>query len=67
MKSLQHALDEYLALRRGLGFKLTEAGWRLRRFVAFADARGATFITRQLALEWRCYRTPRDEVREHVV
>ena len=45
MKPLPAALDEYLALRRSLGYKLCEEGHLLRQFVAFARERGAEFIT----------------------
>jgi integrase len=49
---LRAALDEYLALRRSLGFKLRLAGCLLERFVEFADNQGAEFITRELAVAW---------------
>ena len=35
----QHA-EDYLAIRRGLGFKLTTEHRALRRFVAFLDDAG---------------------------
>jgi hypothetical protein len=52
MKPLPVALDEYLALRRSLGYKLWEECRLLRQFVAFAGERGAEFITTDLALTW---------------
>jgi integrase/recombinase XerD len=52
MSPLRQALEEYLAVRRALGFKLCEAGYVLRRFVAFAEAQGASAITTELALAW---------------
>jgi len=52
MKPLPAALDEYLALRRSLGYKLCEEGSLLRQFLAFAGERGAEFITTDLALTW---------------
>lgn len=52
MSPLRVALDEYLALRRSLGFKLRLAGRLLERFVEFADSQGAEFITCELALQW---------------
>jgi len=52
MTPLGQAIQDYLALRRSLGFKLREAGICLTKFAAFLDARGATHITTALALEW---------------
>lgn len=52
MKILREALDDYLALRRGLGFKLRSDGVRLQNFIAFMERKNATFITTRLALEW---------------
>jgi integrase/recombinase XerD len=52
MKPLPAALDDYLALRRSLGYKLCDEGRLLRQFVAFAGERVAEFITTDLALTW---------------
>jgi hypothetical protein len=52
MNTLRGALQEYLALRRGLGFKMHAAGLVLPRFVAFMAEHQALHITRRLALEW---------------
>lgn len=52
MSPLRQALEEYLAVRRALGFKLREAGRALRLFVEFAEEKGASFITTELALSW---------------
>ena len=52
MNTLHEALQEYLALRRGLGFKLRDAGILLPRFVAFMEEHQALHITTRLALEW---------------
>ena len=52
MNPMGHAIQDYLALRRSLGFKLRDAGLCLSKFAAFLEARGATHITTQLALEW---------------
>jgi len=52
MTGLTKALDEYLALRRALGFKLRVTAQQLPRFVAFIEREGATFITTGLALGW---------------
>jgi len=52
MNTLREALQDYLALRRGLGFKMRDAGLLLPRFVAFMVERQALHITTRLALEW---------------
>jgi integrase/recombinase XerD len=52
MSPLREALEEYLTLRRALGYKLAEPGHELPRFVEFAEARGASVITTELALLW---------------
>jgi len=52
MSELRKALDEYLRIRRKLGFKLQEAGRLLHDFVLFTEKQGASFITVQLALRW---------------
>ena len=52
MSLLQAALDEYLAARRALGYKLRLSGRLLQRFVTFADTSGATCITTDIALAW---------------
>ena len=45
MKTLRQALEDYLALRHAMGFKLSEAGTLLPQFVEFLAQRGHTFIT----------------------
>lgn len=52
MKSLRQAIEEYLSMRRDLGFKLKEAGKGLRDFVTFMEQRHASYITQALALAW---------------
>lgn len=52
MRSLRQSMEEYLAMRRGLGFKLQEAGLRLKDFVSFMEERRAPRITSALALSW---------------
>ena len=52
MNTLGQALNEYLELRRGLGFKMKDAGLLLSRFVAFMEEHHAPYITARLALEW---------------
>lgn len=52
MSALHAALDEYLAVRRALGFELRLAGRLLQNFVRFAEREGADRITTALALRW---------------
>jgi integrase/recombinase XerD len=52
MSRLLRHVDDYLALRRGLGFKLAKEGRLLPGFAAFAEARGAGTVTVELALGW---------------
>jgi integrase/recombinase XerD len=52
MKTLKEAAQEYLRMRRGLGFKLRHDERRLRRFVAFMEQQNASHITNELALKW---------------
>jgi integrase len=52
MSKLSIALDEYLKVRRALGYKLRAQGRYLEQFVEFADRAGADFITTELALKW---------------
>ncbi len=52
MSTLRVAVQQYLSLRRGLGFKLHEAGKALPRFVTFLERQHASVITARLALAW---------------
>lgn len=52
MTSLRSAVQEYLALRRSLGFALRDTGRLLLTFVAFMEQRRASTITTALALAW---------------
>jgi len=52
MNTLREALQEYLSLRRGLGFKLQDAGKGLLDFVTFMEQHRAPYITQALALAW---------------
>lgn len=56
MKRLPLAVDDYLALRRSLGFKLREYGECLHEFVAFLQQRRAPHITTKLAVEYATQR-----------
>lgn len=52
MNELRNSLDEYLSIRRKLGFKLQRAGKLLHDFVFFTEKEGVSFITAELALRW---------------
>ncbi len=52
MSTLLSAVDEYLRLRRCLGFKMAEGGRLLPDFVSFMERVGADYITNDLALRW---------------
>ena len=51
-RPLRGALEDYLALRRALGFRLKTAGRLLGQFVSWLEDRGASTITTADALEW---------------
>lgn len=52
MSGLRDHLDEYLRLRRALGFKLTREGQMLPQLVAFLEAAGAATVKSELAICW---------------
>jgi integrase/recombinase XerD len=52
MNALRQAVEEYLSMRRNLGFKLLEAGKGLLDFTTFMEQRRASYITNALALAW---------------
>jgi integrase len=52
MSALQAALDEYLDIRRSLGFKLRDEGTVLPHFLRFLEQKSASFITTALAVQW---------------
>jgi len=52
VSELTGALEEYLALRRGVGSKLVGAGYALRGLVAELEAAGQQFITTDALLAW---------------
>ena len=52
MKPWREAVEEYIEMRRGLGFKLLEAKVSLINFASFLKQRGAAHITISLSMEW---------------
>lgn len=52
MNTLIEHVDDYLQIRRALGYKLEREGRLLPDFVAFLDRQGASHVTADLALHW---------------
>ena len=52
MSGLRRAAEDYVSLRRAVGFKLARAEGLLVGFVDFAESEGATHVTTELALRW---------------
>jgi hypothetical protein len=52
MTTLQSALEQYVSMRQGLGYKYQQQARRLANFVAFMEERKATTITTKLAVAW---------------
>jgi len=52
MSDLSSHLEDYLAMRRALGFKLGKEGRLLRDYATFAEAAGASTVTTGLAVAW---------------
>lgn len=52
MRTLERHLEDYLRLRRQLGFQLRVQGLLLRSFVRFAGQQRTSYLTTKLALRW---------------
>lgn len=52
MNEIRSGAEEYLALRRSLGYKLKDHDATLSSFASFMEAEGATTITEALAQRW---------------
>lgn len=52
MKTLRQAAQDYIRMRRHLGFKMRHEERRLRRFVSFMELQNVSYITSKLALKW---------------
>lgn len=52
MSELCTAVDDYLTIRRALGFKLEEPSHLLPQFVDFLERAGASTVTTELAVAW---------------
>ena len=51
-RTLRRIAEEYLAMRRSLGYKLDRQGGLLLEFVAYLDDMGADTITTEAAVAW---------------
>src|SRR5207248_5948741 len=49
---LRQAIDDYITLRRSLGFKLHDMADDLQRFATFLEEKSALYVTTELAMEW---------------
>jgi integrase/recombinase XerD len=52
MTTLRQAIQEYVRMRRDLGFKLRDVGKGLLDFATFMEQHHASYITQALALAW---------------
>jgi integrase len=52
MSALRDAAEDYLAIRRSLGFRLDDHGWLLASLTRHLEQAGAASITTELALAW---------------
>ena len=52
MSPWREAVEDYVEIRRSLGFKLLETKVSLLKFASFLEQRGAAHITISLAMEW---------------
>lgn len=52
MSDLAGHVQDYLRLRRALGYKLAREGLVLPRFVEYLEAAGARTVTTELAIAW---------------
>jgi integrase len=52
MSDLRSALERYLSMRQGLGYKYQQQARRLADFVSYMERHNATVITTKLAMAW---------------
>jgi integrase/recombinase XerD len=52
VSELHRHLEDYLRLRRALGFKLELPGLVLPSLIGYLEAAGATTVTAELAIAW---------------
>jgi integrase len=49
---LTRDVDNYLAVRRAVGFALRSTGYQLKRFAAFSEARKQHYVSTEIAIDW---------------
>jgi integrase len=49
---MTRAVQTYLSVRRATGFRLDKAGYHLRSFAAYSDAKHRHYVNSQAAVEW---------------
>jgi site-specific recombinase XerD len=64
MSGIRGHAEQYLAMRRALGFKLATFGQRLLSFVSYLEAQGQSVLTTEAALAWATS-TPRSTDQVH--
>jgi hypothetical protein len=52
MTALREIAEDYLRMRRALGYKLKISGWHLERFVSYLEQTEATTVTIENAVAW---------------
>lgn len=52
MSALTRSVENYLAMRRAVGYALPQEGRLLTDFITYLESRGATHVTIEAALEW---------------
>jgi integrase/recombinase XerD len=52
VSAVRRAAEDYLRMRRALGYKLEIQGWMLRGFVSYLEQVGATTVTIEHAVAW---------------
>lgn len=52
MSALGQSVEDYLSIRRALGYKLVDEGRLLMDFAAFVDQQGAVAVTTELSVAW---------------
>ncbi len=52
MSTIRQHLDDYLAIRRGLGYQLRQEGRMFASFVELLEAEGSARVTVDVALSW---------------
>lgn len=57
MNTLSSRLEDYLTMRRAVGFKLEAAGRLLPTFVAYLEEIGASTVTVEAAVAWAVHPT----------